>query len=182
MMHDYTRYVAPKPTLFKGVRFRSRLEARWAAMFDLLGLKWDYEPIDLAGWTPDFRITVEVPVWMDVDDELDETPPQKIGTATVNVFAEVKPVYEDHFHGHSIFAKALAKQRDIWVLLLGGAPQHATIGELCDPPELRTAGTKWGDVHEALNGVIGGKWDQCPDHESLWRQAGSAVQWQGRIA
>lgn len=37
--------------------FRSRLEARWAAFFDLAGWKWEYEPIDLNGWTPDFRIT-----------------------------------------------------------------------------------------------------------------------------
>jgi hypothetical protein len=33
---------------------RSRLEARWAAMFDALGWPWRYEPIDLAGYIPDF--------------------------------------------------------------------------------------------------------------------------------
>src|SRR5690242_11860421 len=31
-------------TKYKGYRFRSRLEARWAVFFDALGLKWDYEP------------------------------------------------------------------------------------------------------------------------------------------
>ena len=46
-------------TFYKGYRFRSRLEARWAVFFDALGIKWEYEPegYDLgeAGWyLPDF--------------------------------------------------------------------------------------------------------------------------------
>lgn len=45
------------PTRYKGVLFRSRLEARWAAFFDLAGWKWEYEPLDLHGWTPDFLVT-----------------------------------------------------------------------------------------------------------------------------
>ena len=33
------------PTLYGGVRFRSRLEARWAAFFfDVAGWSWEYEP------------------------------------------------------------------------------------------------------------------------------------------
>jgi hypothetical protein len=31
-------------TSYKGYRFRSRLEARWAVFFDALGWEWDYEP------------------------------------------------------------------------------------------------------------------------------------------
>src|ERR1700684_1558662 len=31
-------------TRYKGYRFRSRLEARWAVFFDALGLDWEYEP------------------------------------------------------------------------------------------------------------------------------------------
>lgn len=44
------------PTKYAGVQFRSRLEARWAAMFDLLKWQWEYEPLDLAGYIPDFRV------------------------------------------------------------------------------------------------------------------------------
>ena len=44
------------PTKYAGTVFRSRLEARWAAFFDLAGWAWEYEPIDLVGWTPDFRV------------------------------------------------------------------------------------------------------------------------------
>ena len=31
-------------TEYKGYRFRSRLEARWAVFFDACGVKWEYEP------------------------------------------------------------------------------------------------------------------------------------------
>jgi hypothetical protein len=46
-------------TTYKGYRFRSRLEARWAVFFDALGVPWEYEKegYDLgeAGWyLPDF--------------------------------------------------------------------------------------------------------------------------------
>jgi hypothetical protein len=42
------------PTLYKNVLFRSRLEARWAAVFDAFGWPWAYEPIDLEWYVPDF--------------------------------------------------------------------------------------------------------------------------------
>lgn len=31
-------------TIYKGHRFRSRLEARYAVVFDMLGIEWQYEP------------------------------------------------------------------------------------------------------------------------------------------
>lgn len=53
------------PTKYSGVLFRSRLEARWAAFFDLVQRKWAYEEIDFEGWSPDFTIchldTFEMP-------------------------------------------------------------------------------------------------------------------------
>jgi hypothetical protein len=42
--------------MYRGVRFRSRLEARWAAFLDSLGWHWQYEPIDLHGYIPDFIV------------------------------------------------------------------------------------------------------------------------------
>lgn len=32
------------PTYYKGITFRSRLEARWAMVFDQLNIAWEYEP------------------------------------------------------------------------------------------------------------------------------------------
>ena len=36
-----------KPTEYKGIRFKSSLEAWWESALDALGYKWDYEPYTL---------------------------------------------------------------------------------------------------------------------------------------
>lgn len=41
-------------TRYRSFLFRSRLEARWAAFFDLCNWRWGYEPPELPGWIPDF--------------------------------------------------------------------------------------------------------------------------------
>lgn len=50
--------IKPIETRYKGYRFRSRLEARWAVFFDTLGVSWEYEAqgYDLDGlrYLPDF--------------------------------------------------------------------------------------------------------------------------------
>ncbi len=33
-----------------------RLEAQWACFFDQANWKWEYEPMDLVGWMPTFRV------------------------------------------------------------------------------------------------------------------------------
>lgn len=58
-MNGYS--IAAKETKYKGVVFRSALEARWAIYFDLLGVSWVYEPdifnIDKSKtYLPDFYI------------------------------------------------------------------------------------------------------------------------------
>lgn len=66
-------------TSYKGYRFRSRLEARWAVFFDAMGWEWLYEhegyQSDNVRWLPDFYLPqhdllVEVkPDWLLVDDQ-----------------------------------------------------------------------------------------------------------------
>lgn len=53
--------IQPIETYYKGYRFRSRLEARWAVFFDNLGVEWEYEPEGFklpSGklYLPDFRL------------------------------------------------------------------------------------------------------------------------------
>lgn len=48
-------------TSYKGYKFRSRLEARWAVFFDALDIKWEYEPqgfylTDGSKYLPDFHL------------------------------------------------------------------------------------------------------------------------------
>ena len=55
---DQTPYeqIPAKPTMYNGRLYRSRLEARVAAYFELREWEFEYEPFDLKGWSPDFLI------------------------------------------------------------------------------------------------------------------------------
>lgn len=90
------------PTIYKGISFRSRLEARWAIIFDRLGIDWHYEtegydiPFEdgvTLRYLPDFvlyggrvrcpkKLFVEVKGQMQADDAL-----------KISAFAEHHPIY-----------------------------------------------------------------------------------------
>ena len=50
--------LTPIPTVCNGVKFRSRAEARWAMLFDTLGVEWQYEAegfqLSTCWYLPDF--------------------------------------------------------------------------------------------------------------------------------
>lgn len=56
-------------TQYKGYRFRSRLEARWAVFFDALRLPWQYEPegfeLPSGRYLPDFFLPVQE-YWIEI--------------------------------------------------------------------------------------------------------------------
>lgn len=63
----------PIETSYKGYRFRSRLEARWAVFFDHLRVPWTYElqgfELPSGRYLPDFQIALDqfrLPVWLEV--------------------------------------------------------------------------------------------------------------------
>lgn len=41
--YEYLNEIKAKPTVYKGIHFKSKLEAQWAAFFDELNLSWQYE-------------------------------------------------------------------------------------------------------------------------------------------
>ncbi|WP_339436822.1 hypothetical protein [Pseudomonas sp. EL_65y_Pfl1_R32] len=43
--------------IYDGLQFRTRLEAQWAAFFDLAGWEWRANPAPVGDWLPDFRVT-----------------------------------------------------------------------------------------------------------------------------
>ena len=83
----------PIETVYKGYRFRSRLEARWAVFFDACGVDWEYEPegYDLGNglrYLPDFllhgvegRVTGDLCV--EVKGKMTEKDAEKIRTASI---------------------------------------------------------------------------------------------------
>jgi hypothetical protein len=95
-------------THYKGYRFRSRLEARWAVFFDAFKeLHWTYEPegFDLDGlwYLPDFL------VWVDGVD--------------IKNYIEVKPRHETESKKADALAEALAERSDNeFVYVVSGDP------------------------------------------------------------
>lgn len=81
-------YIKAIETKYKGYRFRSRSEARWAVFFDTAKIKWEYE---LEGYNingtwylpdfylPDFRSFFEVKGSDDYDDEMIRNFAQLVG-------------------------------------------------------------------------------------------------------
>lgn len=69
-------------TQYKGYRFRSRLEARWAVFFDALGVAWEYEKegydLGVVGYyLPDFWLPQQK-CWVEIKpDELSRTETDK---------------------------------------------------------------------------------------------------------
>ena len=95
---EYT--IKAKPTLYRGIEFRSRLEARWAAFFDLLGWEWEYEPCDFDGWYPDFMIF----------------------GSNGKIYIEVKPIIEFSINVAHRMAKSLPVLFDGEAILVGQRP------------------------------------------------------------
>ena len=77
--------MSPIETEYKGYRFRSRLEAKWAVFFDALGARWDYEtegyPLRNGEvYLPDFLIrdTAFGDLWFEAKGVMTEADARKI--------------------------------------------------------------------------------------------------------
>ena len=120
-------------TEYKGYKFRSRLEARWAVFFDATNIEWDYEPegfkIENRGeiihylpdfWLPEFHTYVEVkgPVLTEAEKnkalflsdtgEGYEAGGQVLILQKIPEISEASPVFKMAFGGgwtQAIFAK-----------------------------------------------------------------------------
>lgn len=86
-------------TRYKGYRFRSRLEARWAVFFDNLKLAWEYEPegfeLKSGRYLPDFKVKYPgeesawpSEIWFECKSSLDSLSPSDM--ARLLEFEEAK--------------------------------------------------------------------------------------------
>jgi len=95
-------------TKYRGYRFRSRTEAKWAVFFETLKFRWEYEPegfkLSTGPWyLPDFKFVLPNDVvW----------------------FAEVKYAEHEQFDGEAIAkCRGLAIDTGANVVLLNGLPE-----------------------------------------------------------
>ena len=85
-------------TEWRGHRFRSRLEARWAVAFEAMGIAWEYEPegfelSDGTRYLPDFLLHGLVgrhsgDLWIEVKGNKDDDSLAKVAT-----FSTERPIY-----------------------------------------------------------------------------------------
>jgi DNA-directed RNA polymerase subunit RPC12/RpoP len=174
------------PTLYKGRQFRSRLEARWAAMFDCLHWPFEYEPIELEGYIPDFIITfphapllVEVKPAISQDDLLGHAP--KILTSgwqkpAVVVGAMLWPsLTPDGVEMGTVFNLGPERRSTPAMLYRCGmcgeaAPMFFDYEEGDETPDVRCA--RCGKFTSM---------EEC-DAEAAWLHAGNITQWRGIAA
>lgn len=160
--------VAGIPTVYRGTNFRSRLEARWAAFFDLVGWPWVYEPFDAHGWIPDFLIRgkrsflVEVgPCVTEQDYRLKADKPSRfLELPTLVVGASVQT---GEFGDAGLFVNEFRRHPIIGSASWFNCAECGRMAIYCD-----------GDCHYPC-----GHHDTLPlpNLEHLWRNAGNDVQW-----
>lgn len=115
----------PIQTSYKGYRFRSRTEARWAVFFETIGFRWEYEPQGyvLSNGTcylPDFKLVF---------------PGDRI------VYCEVKSEEFDDFSREELGKlRMLADGVSCNVILLTGSPSHRVYQQIVPntPPNVLT--------------------------------------------
>ncbi len=156
-MNNKFRYtVTARPTLYGGTRYRSELEAAWAAFFDIRGINSEYEPaLDLLSWKPDFCIRIQT----GLDDNLE--PVYDFN------FAEVKPFLNLQQWKDSGQLKKIADSLpNTWTALLGVNPMVSAnfIFSISPLPEETP-------TFEPL--IFG----ELEDVERDWKRAKNAVQW-----
>lgn len=98
--------IKPIETRYKGYRFRSRLEARWAVFFDALGIRWEYEKegYDLENfgyYLPDF--------WLENIGLRDRNP---------GIWAEIKPKTPSEIEENK-FGKLVVGTKTDGIILVG---------------------------------------------------------------
>ena len=75
-------------TVYKGFKFRSRLEARWAVFFDAMKWEWRYEPqgyeFDGERYLPDFWVP-QLLSWVEVKGVLDAGEMQRLVKASIHL-------------------------------------------------------------------------------------------------
>jgi len=189
--------IAAIPTHYNGVNFRSRLEARWAALFDMLGWEWEYEPIDLPGWIPDFKIKgtrnllVEIKPydistlpWDELcqylQDNSYELSPEWI--PSVNKIIKSKPeldililgngihVYDEETYDFGIILESDLK----WASSVAPLDSIPIVLSRYDIPEYIESQSVWAVKKRAM-----AMFPQFPQYQftSLWKRAGNIVQW-----
>lgn len=145
--------IRPIETSYQGYRFRSRLEARWAAFFDALTLDWEYEPegFNFGGerYLPDFWLPRSA-AWVEVKPN-GVKPDTKLQRFAKAIWANARQIRDAHeassSEGDGDWSPEFSYFYPAEVLLLAGSPG----------PESYTLWTLYD-----TGGIHAGHWVVCP--------------------
>jgi hypothetical protein len=199
--------VAGIATLYRGIEYRSRGEARWAAMFHQLGWQHTYEPFDGDGYIPDFQVYADRTFLVEVKS-ISEFK------GLFDVLGKVARGLENHWPGEVLVvgvSPLMVTYDDAdWVsdaarhgIDIGAADQHfgpglmgfvkyepseelSTFPPLLDPLHASwfKRGSSWS-VYPAVNNA-GDDWQEClrmhqlREIEGMWANACNDVKWHGK--
>lgn len=154
-----------RDTLYRDVLFKSRLEAQWAAFFDLLGWPWIYEPSSLiphARWKPDFLLR------------------------EMRVLVKVIPINQNRIHSRLDYGVTIVDQYESIVVgcyipfpeinKVDGVPIGYMLGKdrSWQPGIIRWSENKWILTCE-LNSPDSGTNDRRDDLLTIWAQTMSRI-------
>jgi len=180
------------PTIgVRGIQFRSRIEAQWAYIFEKLEWNWEYEPIDLEGYIPDFiikfdndkEILIEIKGDTNIWKNYEEHKNKIINSGWKGVFGILGSVYKISEHWGDSKCPIIGK-----VCYFVESENEYIDDDLIIRKEKdkydKKAEEKWflgGDL--AVYDICGGYWKDIIEtkthFEKLWIEAKNSVQWKG---
>lgn len=182
------RAVRGYATTYHGTRFRSRLEARWAAFFDLVRWRWVYEPFDTDGWIPDFLIQGPAAFLVEVGpcvDEADfvaksdkplgymERPTLIVGVSPLTLPELSSLGHATHYPAGRLVNEVAGQSGHAWWMscseCMDDSPGFGRLSIYMDDRD-RPCGHQGGRTGEPLGQDLG----------DLWAVAGNKVQWRSR--
>lgn len=171
------------PTTFNHRVYRSRLEARWAIMFEMLEWKAEYEPFDCNGWIPDFAIRghSKLPLLVEVKPTF-VLPPETVlkidqaDEAHEVLLVGIAPMAADEWEG-----PRLGWIREMGYEGAAGQPcgwwQEALLGRWENRIGLCAA---YGSYHDRISGEnegSNGYGVSLSEITAMWAEAGNLSQW-----
>lgn len=140
------------PAVYNGLVFKTRLEAKWAAFFDLAGWTWWANPAPLGDWQPDFKVSFPC-------------GHSECGPAHVLLVAVLPVSSIEEFKGHPCLTHAYGAKNATGEWQADGGAAFGT------GPSI----TQW----EISHGAGGGQEDlysRVDDADVLWRKADALVE------
>ena len=162
------------PTTYRGTRFSSRLEAKWAAWMDLVGWRWVYEPFDVEGWIPDFLVQTARPFLVEVGPV--STPEEFLSKAAKPLLYPSRPTL---ILGIS---PIVLSDTEAGIVVDGGETFPAYWMQCDQHPDqpFLTHVSLWTDHHGGMCGHGIGLPLRGSRLFDLWADAGNRVQWRRR--